>query len=77
MPRPRSDGTPARQPNKRKLTDLFVRTLKPGALSKFGTRNNPASPSRSSRPGIAPGKSSTATAAGRAGTRSAVSTRSG
>jgi hypothetical protein len=30
MPRPRSDGTPARQPNKRKLTDLFVRTLKPG-----------------------------------------------
>ena len=29
MPRPRSDGTPARQPSKRKLTDLLVRSLKP------------------------------------------------
>ena len=30
MPRPRRDGTPARnQPNKRKLTDAFVRTVRP------------------------------------------------
>jgi integrase len=29
MPRPSSDGTPARAPNKRKLTDLFVSTIKP------------------------------------------------
>jgi integrase len=29
MPRPSSDGTPARTPNKRKLTDLFVSTVKP------------------------------------------------
>jgi integrase len=29
MPRPRSNGTPARAPNKRKLTDLFVTTTKP------------------------------------------------
>jgi hypothetical protein len=29
MPRPRRDGTPARLPNKRKLTDSFVRTVRP------------------------------------------------
>jgi integrase len=29
MPRPRRDGTPARAPNKRKLTDLFVASVKP------------------------------------------------
>jgi integrase len=29
MPRPKRDGTPARAPNKRKLTDLFVTTVKP------------------------------------------------
>jgi integrase len=29
MPRPRKDGTPARAPNKRKLTDAFVTTVKP------------------------------------------------
>jgi integrase len=29
MPRPTSDGTPPRAPNKRKLTDLFVSTVKP------------------------------------------------
>jgi integrase len=30
MPRPSSNGTPARAPNKRKLTDLFVSAVKPG-----------------------------------------------
>ncbi len=30
MARPRTDGTPARAVNKRKLTDLFVSTCKPG-----------------------------------------------
>jgi integrase len=29
MPRPRTNGTPARAPRKRKLTELFVRKLKP------------------------------------------------
>jgi integrase len=29
MPRPRNDGTPARAPNKRKLSDLFVSALRP------------------------------------------------
>jgi integrase len=29
MPRPRRDGTPAKAPNKRKLTDMFVSTIKP------------------------------------------------
>src|SRR5258708_4487410 len=29
MPRPRRDGTPPRAPNKRKLTDLFVASVKP------------------------------------------------
>jgi integrase len=29
MPRPRRDGTPARPPNKRRLTDGFVRTVRP------------------------------------------------
>jgi len=30
MPRPRRDGTPAREPNKRKFSDAFVRTVRPG-----------------------------------------------
>jgi integrase len=29
MPRPRQDGTPARAPNRRKLSDAFVKTMKP------------------------------------------------
>src|SRR5262249_11386839 len=29
MPRPRRDGTPARLPNRRKLSDAFVRTVRP------------------------------------------------
>jgi integrase len=29
MPRPRRDGTPAREPNRRKLSDAFVRTVQP------------------------------------------------
>jgi integrase len=29
MPRPRNDGSPARMPNKRRLTDLFVASAKP------------------------------------------------
>ena len=29
MPRPRRDGTPARPPNKRRMTDAFVRTVRP------------------------------------------------
>src|SRR5262249_42640681 len=29
MPRPRRDGTPAREPNRRKLSDAFVRTMQP------------------------------------------------
>src|SRR6478672_6863732 len=29
MPRPNKDGTPAHAPNKRKLTDAFVTTVKP------------------------------------------------
>jgi integrase len=31
MPRPKRDGTPASAPNKRKLTDMFVSTVKPDA----------------------------------------------
>src|SRR5215831_18622609 len=29
MPRPQRDGTPARSPNRRKLSDAFVRTVQP------------------------------------------------
>src|SRR5262245_22121107 len=29
MPRPRQDGTPARVPNRRKLSDAFVRSVQP------------------------------------------------
>jgi integrase len=29
MPRPRRDGTPARQPNKRRLSDAFIKTVRP------------------------------------------------
>ena len=29
MPRPRKDGTPARPPNRRNLSEIFVRKLKP------------------------------------------------
>ena len=31
MPRPRQDGTPAKHPNKRKLSEIFLRKLKPKA----------------------------------------------
>jgi integrase len=31
MPRPKRDGSPARAPNKRKLTDIFVTSVKPAA----------------------------------------------
>src|SRR5664279_1960026 len=31
MPRPRRDGTPATAPNKRKLSDIFLKKLKPQA----------------------------------------------
>src|SRR5262245_19689141 len=29
MPRPRRDGSPAREPNRRKLSDAFIKTVRP------------------------------------------------
>src|SRR5262245_30563786 len=30
MPRPRQDGTPIRPPNRRRLSDAFIKTVRPG-----------------------------------------------
>jgi integrase len=35
MPRPRRDGTPARTPNKRRLTELYVSSLKPASTAAY------------------------------------------